>query len=199
MNPVQRRKIILFIIIVCVVGLAYSIVIYNKKIMENTINKQTLLVESSAFINDVMIPVKFTCDGENINPPLTVSNIPRNASMLAIIVEDHDAPNGIFYHWVKWNIPVSGSTFEIKEGVEPLGVSGSGSSGSLNYSSPCPPSGTHRYIFNIYALDNVIDLKESATAQELIETMKNHIVAEGQLIGLYQSKSNNRRQERYNH
>jgi hypothetical protein len=132
------------------------------------------------------MPARFTCDGENINPSLEISGVPNEANSLALIMDDPDAPGGTWVHWVKWNIPPK--TRMIGEGQEPAGVSGKGSGGKLSYAGPCPPSGTHRYFFKIYALDTELNLAEGATKENVLNALAGHIVGEGELVGLYSRK-----------
>ena len=180
----KNKKVFTGVIFLCLVFVILFLIL-SKPIMKNTENKFALLVESSAFKDNELMPAKFTCDGNGTNPPVKISNIPSEAKTLSLIMEDPDAPSGTFIHWVKWNIPVLSSSFEIKENEEPAGISGSGTIRNLKYIAPCPPSGIHRYIFNFYALDEAVDLKQGSQASDLMESMKNHILAEGKLIGLY--------------
>ena len=140
-------------------------------------------VSSEAFEGGWSIPPKYTCDGENIIPPLQISGVPANAKSLVLVMEDPDASMGNFVHWLKWNIPVS--TTEIMEGMEPLGVSGKGSRGTLTYVGPCPPDREHRYFFKIYALDSELDLPEGSNKLEVERFMKGHILASTELMGRY--------------
>jgi Raf kinase inhibitor-like YbhB/YbcL family protein len=141
-------------------------------------------VESTAFKNNKLIPKIYTCDGENINPPLLISDVPENAKSLVLIVDDPDAPAGTWVHWTVWNIDpkVSG----IPENSVPEGsVEGMTDSGRSGYVGPCPPSGTHRYFFKIYALDTMLDLSPSVRAADIEKEMEASILAEAQLVGLY--------------
>lgn len=125
--------------------------------------KQVLTISSTAFKNEADIPAKYTFDGEDINPPLTVANIPEQAQTLAIIMEDPDAPKGTFTHWLVWNIPKSQ---HIQAHTNP-GISGNNSAGKTGYHGPCPPSGSHRYYFHVYALDDQLDLPVGADRASL--------------------------------
>lgn len=140
-----------------------------------------LVIKSSAFEKDKQIPSKYTCDGENVNPPLTVENIPENAKSLAIIVEDPDAPAGLFIHWVVWNIPPAG---EIKENTD-WGAGGLNGAKKRGYFGPCPPSGTHRYFFKVYALDKALNLGSFSEKEDLENAMQGHVLSQGELMGLY--------------
>jgi len=143
-----------------------------------------LKVTSTAFENEGMIPEKYTCDGINISPPLDIKDIPEEAKCLVLIVDDPDAPKGTWVHWLAWNIPV---THHIKENVI-HGIEGLNDFHQHHYGGPCPPSGTHRYFFKVYALDALIDLPADAKKEKLEELMSEHIIAFGELIGLYTKK-----------
>ncbi len=138
----------------------------------------------SVFLNNEAIPSKYTCDGENVSPPLEISGIPVNAKSLALIADDPDAPSGTWVHWVVWNIPFSGTMESIKENVK-IGLEGTSDFGTLGYGGPCPPSGTHRYFFKIYALDTELDLKEGSTKKQLEAAMQGHTIEKAELVGLY--------------
>ncbi|MBP1909390.1 YbhB/YbcL family Raf kinase inhibitor-like protein [Methanolobus bombayensis] len=142
---------------------------------------ETLIVTSSAFENNGAIPVKYTCDGENINPALEVKGIPSEAVSLLLIMDDPDAPMVTFTHWVVWNIATDP---QIDENSIP-GVEGKNSADQVSYIGPCPPSGTHRYFFKVYALDAELDL-ESGSERDIVEdSMDGHVVAYGELMGTY--------------
>jgi Raf kinase inhibitor-like YbhB/YbcL family protein len=126
----------------------------------------------------------YTCDGRNNSPPLTFSEIPDDATSLALIVEDPDAPHGVFVHWLLYDM--SPATLQIPENGQPMtGKVGVNDFGQLGYGGPCPPSGTHRYIFSLYALDDTLDLPEGATKDQLQTAMHGHMIASAQLIGSY--------------
>ena len=137
---------------------------------------------SPAFEHNQMIPKKFTCQGNDVNPELNIAGIPAEAKSLVLIVDDPDAPIGTWVHWVVFNIP--SATTKIKENSIP-GMQGYNDFGRNNYGGPCPPSGTHRYFFKLYALDTELDLKEGIKKQELEKAMEGHILVKTELIGLY--------------
>ena len=144
---------------------------------------------SPAFEHEGKIPSKYTCDGENISPPLTVSDVPPETKSLALIMDDPDVPkhlrsDGMWDHWVVFNIPAS--MRDIKEGNEPDGIHGIGTGGNMNYFGPCPPDREHRYFFKLYALDTELDLPEKATKQQLEKAMENHIIEKAELMGKYE-------------
>lgn len=141
-------------------------------------------IESMAFKNNEMIPRKYTCDGENINPPLLISDVPENTKSLVLIVDDPDAPSGTWIHWTVWNI--GPEVTEIPENSIPEGaVEGMTDSGRPGYGGPCPPSGTHRYFFKLFALDINLDLSPSVRAEDIKKEMEASILAKAQLVGLY--------------
>ena len=144
---------------------------------------------SPAFEHEGKIPSKYTCDGENISPPLTVSDVPPETKSLALIMDDPDVPkhlrsDGMWDHWVVFNIPAS--MRDIKEGNEPDGIHGIGTGGNMNYFGPCPPDREHRYFFKLYALDTELDLPEKATKQQLEKAMENHIIEKAESMGKYE-------------
>ncbi len=141
-------------------------------------------ITSSVFEHNKSIPEKYTCEGKDINPPLQISDVPEGTKSLALIVDDPDAPGGTFVHWVAFDIPV---TNQIAEKSIP-GKQGANDFGRKNYGGPCPPSGTHRYFFKIYALDTTLNLAEGITKSGLEKAMQGHILASTELIGLYQKK-----------
>ncbi len=149
----------------------------------------TIEVTSSAFKEGEAIPAKYTCDGENISPPLSWSGIPEKTKSIALIADDPDAPGKTWVHWVLFNLPPDTTSLEenipgdkeLKNGSK-QGVTDFGDHG---YGGPCPPGGTHRYNFKIYALDEVIEHSSNIKKQDLIDTMDGHILEEGQLMGKY--------------
>lgn len=140
---------------------------------------------SNAFSHNESIPQKFSCDGQDINPPLGIDGVPENAASLVLIVDDPDAPMPkSFVHWTVWN--VAPETIEIPENSAPQGASqGQTDFGRVGYGGPCPPSGEHRYFFRLYALDKKLDLEQGASREELDEAMKDSIIESAELIGLY--------------
>lgn len=147
-----------------------------------------LIVYSAAFQNGSSIPEKYTCEGDDINPPLDIKEIPDAVKSLALIVDDPDAPRGTWLHWLVWNIPI---THHIKENEVP-GVEGINDFGKYSFGGPCPPSGTHRYFFRVYGLDGLVNIKQGASRQELEQAMRDHILAYGELVGLYQKTKKRR-------
>jgi Raf kinase inhibitor-like YbhB/YbcL family protein len=143
-------------------------------------------ITSSAFQDGGNIPSKFTCDGGDASPPLQIADVPSGAKSVVLVVDDPDAPSGLFTHWMVWNI--SPQTNAIAEGTTPKGVHGTNDFGKSGYGGPCPPSGTHRYYFKIFALDRELDLPSGAKRSQLDAAMKGHVVAQGELMGRYSRK-----------
>ena len=138
-------------------------------------------ITSPAFKHNEMIPPKYTCDGDDINPPLNIDDLPKEAKQLALIVDDPDAPAKTWVHWVVYNMPVN---IHIDEDSIP-GAQGKNDFGRTNYGGPCPPSGQHRYYFKLYALDTRLKLDEGITKEQLEAAMAGHVVEEAELIGVY--------------
>ncbi len=154
--------------------------------------KMEIKVTSSAFEHEGMIPVKYTCDGEDISPPLKWEGVPENARSIVLINDDPDAPMGTWVHWVLYDLPAD--IKELQEGIptdevlENGAKHGKNSWGKIGYGGPCPPGGTHRYFFKIYALDKMLNLKPGATKEEILKAMEGHIIAQGELMGRYRRK-----------
>lgn len=147
-----------------------------------------MTIASAAFQHNKYIPAEYTCDGANHNPPLTFSQVPQNAQSLVLIVEDPDAPSiPNFTHWVIYNIPPA--TPQILENqVPPNSILGITDFGEVGYGGPCPPHGTHRYFFKIYALDTILDLPQGASKKEVLDAMEGHVIDSAELVGLYKRK-----------
>ncbi|MBI2541408.1 YbhB/YbcL family Raf kinase inhibitor-like protein [Candidatus Woesearchaeota archaeon] len=138
---------------------------------------------SPAFQNNAAIPSEYTCDGSDLSPALLISDVPSNAKSLVLVMDDPDAPAGTWDHWAVFNI--NPSIKEITKGAEPGGTAGRNSWGRAGYGGPCPPSGTHRYFFKMYALDIMLGLPENSTKKELEKAMQGHIIAKAELMGTY--------------
>lgn len=146
-------------------------------------------IKSSAFEQGGMIPPKYTCEGNNNSPPLTWKGAPDGTKSIALIADDPDAPRGTWVHWVYYDIPqqVSHLSGDISKGNKPDtgGTQGVNDFGNVGYDGPCPPSGTHRYYFKIYALDTMLNLKPGASKKELLKAMEGHVLREGALMGKF--------------
>ena len=148
-----------------------------------------IIITSSAFEEGGLIPPKYTCDGADISPPLQWDTVPECTKSIALISDDPDAPMGTWVHWVLFNLPAD--TTELTENIPPdenlPGGAGQGTNDfrRIGYGGPCPPGGTHRYFFKIYALDSELDLPAGTRKKDLLKAMEGHILGEGQLIGKY--------------
>lgn len=168
------------------------VVVFYKGPSTTTITSQntTMHITSDAFKENERIPARFTCDGEDISPKLTIEEVPEGTQSLALVMDDPDAPNGTFTHWIMWNIDPK--TAVIEEGSAPAnaleGINGAGKSG---YIGPCPPSGEHHYRFQLYALNSILDLPAESSAQDLQAQLQDDsiILAQTQLTGLYQKQN----------
>lgn len=145
---------------------------------------ESLSISSTAFKYGEAIPARYSCDGNDTSPPLLIGAPPQHTSTLALILDDPDAPVGTWVHWVVWNIPAE--TRDIHENSLPSGANQGKNSWKRNsYGGPCPPSGTHRYFFRIYALDTALNLGQATTKDDLERAMQGHILAGGELMGTY--------------
>jgi Raf kinase inhibitor-like YbhB/YbcL family protein len=143
-----------------------------------------ITVTSSAFSEGGKIPRLYTCDDQNVSPPLAWTGVPSDTASLALIVDDPDAPAGTWVHWVLFNLP--GDLVGLDQGKNGGGTEGQNDFKKTGYGGPCPPRGSnHRYFFNLYALDTRLDLKAGATKAQLETAMQGHILAQGQLMGRY--------------
>jgi Raf kinase inhibitor-like YbhB/YbcL family protein len=141
-------------------------------------------ITSTEFEDQGNIPPRFTCDGENINPSLDISDVPKEAQSLVLIIDDPDAPAGTFTHWLIWNIPPEADSIPT-DGLPEDAVQGLNDSGGIGYFGPCPPNGTHRYFFHLYALDTELDLEAGSGRAELEDSIAEHILEEAILMARY--------------
>jgi Raf kinase inhibitor-like YbhB/YbcL family protein len=141
-------------------------------------------IASQSFKNEETIPDKFTPQGKDISPMLEIKDIPKGAKSLVLIIDDPDAPGGVWIHLVLFNIPI---TSKIEENTSP-GTAGLNSYNHTKYSGPCPPYGVHRYFFKIYALDKTLNLEEGSNLEDIKKEMKDHVLDQSQLIGFYSKK-----------
>ena len=140
-------------------------------------------LSSPAFKNGGAIPIEYTCDGADVSPILSFSDVPENAKSLALILDDPDAPMGTWVHWLVWNVPPNVTGFSKGENI--TFPQGKNDFGKLDYGGPCPPSGAHRYFFKLYALDTMLDLNKGSTRRQLESAMSEHVIEEVQLMGTY--------------
>ncbi len=193
----NNRKILFYIVTLAIITLIISCSHDEKSTKTKTPVSGTkegtamanIQLISSAFEEGKFIPSKYTCDGADVSPPLKWSNIPQNTKTIALICDDPDAPVGTWVHWVMYNIPPTVS--ELTEGVPSDKTLSNGAIHGINdfkkygYGGPCPPSGTHRYYFKIYALDTELQLAPGAKKSDVEKAMQGHILATGQLMGRY--------------
>jgi hypothetical protein len=171
-----------FILFSCVIGIHVGAIGKEGYAMN-------LDIKSTAFGEGDLIPKKFTCDGADISPELSWSQPPEGTGSMVLICDDPDAPMGTWVHWVLYGL--SPDTLEISEGIPDGKVVLGGAKHGVNdfrkygYGGPCPPGGTHRYFFKLYAVDTEVDLDPGATKDEVLDAIKGHVLAEGQLMGRY--------------
>jgi Raf kinase inhibitor-like YbhB/YbcL family protein len=147
-------------------------------------NEMSIQISSTAITEGGNIPRIYTCDDQNVSPPLAWTDVPTNTISLALIMDDPDAPSGTWVHWVLYNLPPNLTSLE--QGRSGGGTDGKNDFNKLGYGGPCPPRGSnHRYFFKLYALDSTLDLKAGATKAQVENAMKDHILAHGQLMGRY--------------
>lgn len=182
----MERKIIIILTVIILILTGLYLLFFKRSDEKKLLNLsgKNMKIFSSAFKNNERIPAKYTCDGENINPPLGISDTPENAKSLALIVNDPDAPRGTWTHWTIWNIDPNIREIAA-DSTPPNTIEGVTDFGKPGYGGPCPPSGTHRYFFKIYALDTKIDLAPSKKVNELKKAMEKHILDSAEIIGLY--------------
>jgi Raf kinase inhibitor-like YbhB/YbcL family protein len=160
------------------------------EIVDPPVTQKEFKFTSSAFLQDSLIPANYTCDGDNISPALKWENAPAGTQSFALIMEDPDAPTDTFVHWIVYDIPVTITQLDEnqpKTATLPNGAQqGKNGAGNIYYRGPCPPSGTHRYFFTLFALDNKLNLPSGKTKAELNTAMKGHILKSLQLVGKYQ-------------
>ena len=175
MNRASMTLILLFLLAGCGVR--------QKEKTVSTATAADVIITSSAFTHEGEIPKKYGCYGESVSPPLSLSAVPTATKSLALIVTDPDAPSGLFTHWVVWNI--SPDRTLIGEGEPPGGVEGTNSFGKTGYGAPCPPSGSHRYVFDVYALDTMLSLARGSAREDVESAMRGHVLAKGEIVGSY--------------
>jgi len=179
----MRSRGIFCVIVMGVTAFSFA----NMAMSKEELKMDALKISSTAFENNGNIPEKYSCDGMDLNPPLRFENVPPGTKSLALIVDDPDAPMGTWVHWVVWNIDPK--TGEIRENTVPKGaLQGINDFRKHDYGGPCPPSGTHRYFFKLYALDAFLNLDTNARKADLEKAMNGRIVAQAQLVGLYKRR-----------
>lgn len=181
-------KITIFLLGIILLSTFLFLFFKNQKPSQKTLKvsqiKAMIKIKSPVFNQGEMIPEKYTCKGEDVNPPLLIENVSEEAKSLVLIVDDPDAPMGTFTHWLVWNIDPK--IKEIKEDSVPEGVVlGTNDFGKTAYGGPCPPFGTHRYYFKVYALDTVLDLPQGSNRSQLEKAIMGHVLDSGTLMGKF--------------
>lgn len=184
------KKIIIIFIVFVLAGIALANVLNKQEKPSEKIpvsqfgaKENDMRIKSFAFESYKSIPSKYTCDGANINPPLSITGVPEGSKSLVLIMDDPDAPGGTWVHWTVWNMDPD--LAQIEEGTTPQGIEGKTSFGKPGYGGPCPPTGRHRYYFKLYALDTKLDLPASSEKSDIEEKMLGHINASTELVGFY--------------
>ena len=147
-----------------------------------TTTETGMQLTSSAFDHEGVLPERYTCDGSDVSPPPTLSEVPAAAVTFVLVMDDPDAPAGVWDHWIAYDIPTGTA---IPEAVGPLGTPGKNSWGRTDYGGPCPPSGTHRYFFSVYALDTNLGLGPGVDKAQVLDALAGHVLAEATLMGRY--------------
>jgi Raf kinase inhibitor-like YbhB/YbcL family protein len=179
----KLKILIILIVLILIIGIFFYFSKRPPKPSSELPKPKIMKLTSSAFEQGKAIPKKYTCDGEDINPPLKIEGVPEGTKSLALIVDDPDAPRGVFAHWIVWNIDPKIS--QIEENSKP-GIEGINDFGKNSYGGPCPPSGTHHYHFKISALDTLLDLPSTSKKSDLEKAIESHILDWAELIGTYQ-------------
>ncbi|HOZ56103.1 MAG: putative kinase inhibitor protein [Parcubacteria group bacterium ADurb.Bin316] len=185
----MNKKIVVLLVLVAII-IFFSVLVFQTSILKTKkiglkFNLPRIMqLQSEAFGNNQKIPDKYTCNGANVNPPLLIFDAPQGAKTLALVVDDPDSLPSNWSHWLVWNIDPT--TKSIIEDSVPLGATeGMTDFGRAGYGGPCPPSGTHRYFFKLYALDNILNLSSDADKKDLETAIDGHILDQAILIGLY--------------
>lgn len=185
----MNKSIVIVFFALLLVGVGCKSEIVPTEQSPLTINQTDMKISSSSFDHEGSIPSKYTCDGENINPPLEIREVPEGAQSLVLLMDDPDVPrsirpDGMWDHWTVFNIPAL--TAIIEENSVPAGVVGLNSSGANKYGGPCPPDREHRYFFKLYALDTMLGLAADSSKTDVEKAMEGHILAEAVLLGRYE-------------
>lgn len=186
------NKKLIFISALLIVILIFGAILFKEKFYSPLTNHYSPIQEgkmrlTTVFANNEYIPSKYTCDGEDAAPELTIEEVPQNAKSLALIVDDPDAPMGTWVHWILFNIPVDTTKidyYNLPEGSK----MGMNDFGKVGWGGPCPPNGVHRYFFKLYAVDKTIDLLPGAKKSQVEKEIKDHVIEKAELIGLYKRK-----------
>lgn len=178
----MRIRVVVVVLILLVLPIIF--VTYKSKLSNNTKQISNMKLTSPAYKEGEHIPPQFTCKGKNVSPSLLISDVPQGTQSLALILEDPDAPFTTYTHWLLWNISPTTST--ITENSIPIGsITGTTSFGDQKYGGPCPPSGSHRYVFKLFALDTTLTAPPEARSEDLEKIMQGHILGQTSLTGIF--------------
>ncbi len=188
MRPLRNFWLATSVMLALIVGIILVAANSNggKKAMPdgNVSTTTDLQIVSPAFRDGAAIPIQYTCRGQNVNPPLNFISVPSGTRSLTLIMHDPEAPVGDYVHWIVWDIPASTETVAVNS--VPVGaVQGLNSNGQNGYIGPCPPSGTHRYMFELYTLDSNLSLPANTTRDQLVKAMQGHVIEQHTLTGLF--------------
>lgn len=186
----MNKKILIASSLLIILVIIFGIVIFHQKqpktkLTQNSIPvTKSFSISSPVFDQNGMIPKQYTCDGNNISPPLTIRNVPSGTKSLLLLIDDIDTPQATWVHWLVWNIP--SKTKEIVVNSLPAGaVVGLNSYGNNAYGGPCPPTGQHRYVFRLYALDTLLVISAQSHKQDALDAANTHVLAETEYTGVY--------------
>lgn len=182
MRGVMPTRVVIPILVLCLAACSQGGVARPEHTAAPTSEENGMELTSPAFAHEATIPDRYTCDGSDISPPLQIDNIPTSTVSLALLVDDPDAPSGVWDHWVEFDIEPREI---IPESARNLGTGGNNSWGRTGYGGPCPPSGIHRYFFTVYALDTELGLAQGATKGAVLDALEGHVLAEATLMGRY--------------
>lgn len=186
MRHLSRKGIVFFFLVdALLVGAAVSVLRSRSDDARSTFNTGRMRITSAAFAQDETIPPAHTCDGRDISPPLSWSDVPDGTKSLALVMDDPDAVTGTWTHWTVWDIAPGAGGFEI--GAVPAGaIQGLTSDGTAGWHGPCPPFGSHRYFFKLFALDDRLGLPPTATVADMERAMEGHVLDKAGLVARYE-------------
>ncbi len=190
--PAQMKSLLVFIFLVVLIGAGLYVYYinspYSTGVKRTFFGKlESMTISSTSFSNQGKIPKKYTCDDANVNPPLTFNAIPPSSRSLLVIAEDRDSNPKDFTHWTIFDLNPSINGLN-ENSVPDQATEGVNSFGNIGYDGPCPPNGTHRYVFKLFALDSVLGLERGAKKEEILSKIQGHILDEAELVGTYKKE-----------
>ena len=185
----RKLSLILVAFLLVILGIAANLFFFgrakpNPQVSQENNYSNNMKLTSPVFRHNGAFPKKFTCNGEGANPALDISDVPDHAKSLVLVLRDPDAVEGIFIHWLMWNIDPGTEHIEV-DSVPKGAIQGLNTEGKNEYTAPCPPNGTHRYIFTLYALDTRLNLPSTSTVEDLNIAMDGRVIDKTDLLGLY--------------